>query len=144
MPLSTRDRLHIMELAARYSFAIDHRMGVEWAGCFTDDGVMISGNSNRVEGRAAFLEHMRKAREGGRQVRPGVVQRILDHLGRWAPEPAPSVARAHKRPTDQRTQSFPLLTTRSPTSHSAVGGQARPHLPSHCAIASRGSALAPS
>lgn len=81
MALSTQDKLEIMELAARYAFTIDRRMAEEWADCFTDDGLMISGNGNRVEGRAAFLEHMRKARESGKKVRHWGCNHIIEGDG---------------------------------------------------------------
>ena len=81
MALTTQDKLDIMELAARYAFTIDRRMAEEWADCFTDDGLMISGNGNRVEGRAAFLEHMRKARESGKKVRHWGCNHIIEGDG---------------------------------------------------------------
>lgn len=81
MALSTQDKLDIMELAARYAFTIDRRMAEEWADCFTEDGLMISGNGNRVEGRAAFIEHMRKARESGKKVRHWGCNHIVEGDG---------------------------------------------------------------
>jgi hypothetical protein len=84
VPLTTQDRLEIMELAARYAYTIDRRMGEEWADCFTEDGEMISGNGNRVAGRAAFIEHMRKARESGKQVRHWGCNHIIEGDGQTA------------------------------------------------------------
>ena len=81
MPLTTQDKLDIMELAARYSFTIDQRMAEEWADCFTEDGEMLSGNGRRVAGRAAFLEHMRKAKEAGKQVRHWGCNHIVEGDG---------------------------------------------------------------
>jgi len=81
MPLTTADRLEIMELAARYATALDARNGEEWADCFTDDGVMISGNGNRVEGRAGFLAHARKSKAAGRQVRHWGCNHIIEGDG---------------------------------------------------------------
>lgn len=81
MPLTAEDRLEIMELAARYSFALDRRLGEEWADCFTADGVMVSGNGNRVEGRAGFIEHARKSKAAGRQVRHWGCNHIIDGDG---------------------------------------------------------------
>ncbi len=51
---------------------------------------------------------------------PGVVRRILDHLGRWAPEPAERGPPVQPR-TGRRTRSSPSPITRSPISRSAVG-----------------------
>ena len=81
MPLSTQDKLEIIELAARYSMTIDQRMGEEWADCFAEDGLLISGNGNRVEGRAAFIEHMRKAKASGKQVRHWGCNHIVEGEG---------------------------------------------------------------
>lgn len=81
MALSTQDRLEILELASRYAHAIDRRAAEEWADCFTDDGVMMSGNGNRVEGRAAFIEHMRKAKASGKQVRHWGCNHIIEGEG---------------------------------------------------------------
>ena len=81
MPLSTQDKLEIIELAARYSMTIDQRMGEEWADCFAEDGLLISGNGNRGEGRAAFIEHMRKAKASGKQVRHWGCNHIVEGEG---------------------------------------------------------------
>lgn len=81
MPLTTQDKLDIMELAARYAFTIDQRMAEEWADCFTEDGEMLSGNGQRVAGRAAFLEHMRKSKAAGKQVRHWGCNHIVEGDG---------------------------------------------------------------
>ena len=40
MPLTTADRLEILELLGRYAHAIDSGDGEAYADCFTDDGVI--------------------------------------------------------------------------------------------------------
>ena len=56
MPLSTDDRLEILELAARYSHAVDHGDAEAYAGTFTDDGVFAAGGGEPVTGRAALAQ----------------------------------------------------------------------------------------
>jgi hypothetical protein len=50
---------------------------------------------------------------------PGVVRRILEHIGHWAPEPAERGPPA-QAPDWLRSAVIPLTATKSPTSRSAA------------------------
>ena len=58
MALSTADRLEILDLAARYNFAIDEADGERWAATFTPDGV-FDGGRGEVIGAAALATFVR-------------------------------------------------------------------------------------
>jgi ketosteroid isomerase-like protein len=56
VPLTTQDRLEILELAARYSHATDHGDAEALADTFTEDGVFeVAGMGEPRKGRAAHL-----------------------------------------------------------------------------------------
>lgn len=51
------DRVMIMDLLARYSWAIDYGIAEKWADVFTDDGVFgVAGTRIRVTGRQRLME----------------------------------------------------------------------------------------
>ena len=61
MKLSTEDRLEILDLYARYSWAFDERQAAEWASLFVEDGSFVIVGGPRVDGRAgleAFADKM--------------------------------------------------------------------------------------
>ncbi len=64
MALTTADRLAILDLAARYNFAIDEVDAEGWAATFTPDGVFdggrgeVAGTEALVAFVHAFQEHM--------------------------------------------------------------------------------------
>jgi hypothetical protein len=59
---------------------------------------------------------------------PAVVRRILEHLGRWVPEP-PREARPCRLPSGQPTPSFPSPITPFRTSHRTTRGARLAPLP---------------
>ena len=56
MPLTADDKLEIMEIAARACHATDSLMPEEWAGLFTEDGMVKVGDDLNLQGKAALLE----------------------------------------------------------------------------------------
>ena len=81
MPLSTADELEILELAARYNHAIDHREGEAWADVFTDDGQLITDGTVRAAGREGLLGHIRRAQASGQKVRHWICNPLIDGDG---------------------------------------------------------------
>jgi hypothetical protein len=70
MPLTTEDRLEILDLAARYSHATDRRDGEALADTFTDDGIFEGpGLPEPRQGRAAHIASTSAPRP------PGIVMR---------------------------------------------------------------------
>jgi hypothetical protein len=61
MPLTSDDRLEIIELAARYSHAIDHLDAEAYANVFTEDGELYAGQTLRAAGHAALKANIAKA-----------------------------------------------------------------------------------
>jgi len=57
------DKEEIRELISRYCLYVDAGRGEEWAGLFTEDGVLDSPVMGRFEGRAKLLEMMQKYAE---------------------------------------------------------------------------------
>jgi len=84
MPLTTDDKLEIMELTARYNFAIDNRLAEEWADVFTDDGALWSDGNLRAAGRADLEEYMRVSARGGQQIRHFTSNTIIEGQGKNA------------------------------------------------------------
>jgi uncharacterized protein (TIGR02246 family) len=69
MPLTDADRSEIVELVARYNWALDITRDPEAvADCFTDDGVFVSGNGSGGRTRAGLVEYFGG---GGERLRPG-------------------------------------------------------------------------
>ena len=81
MPLTAEDKLEIMELAARYNFAIDRRLAEEWADVFTEDGELWGGGKLRAAGRAGLEEHMRTAAKTGESIRHWTSNTVIDGEG---------------------------------------------------------------
>ena len=81
MPLTTDDKLEIMELTARYNFAIDNRLAEEWADVFTDDGALWSDGNLRAAGRADLEEYMRVSARSGQQIRHFTSNTIIEGEG---------------------------------------------------------------
>ena len=63
MALTTEDRLAILDLAARYNFAIDRGDAEAWASTFTPEGVFDSGRGP-VTGRADLEGFAREFSQG--------------------------------------------------------------------------------
>lgn len=84
MPLTALDRLEILELAARYNHAVDHRRAEEWADVFTEDGVLYAGDQVRAQGRAGFIALVERRIEEGRQVRHWISNAVIDGDGAQA------------------------------------------------------------
>ena len=62
--LTTEDRLDILDLLARYNYAIDDNDGDAWAACFTEDGVFTSPNGS-FTGREALSKFADESKRGG-------------------------------------------------------------------------------
>jgi uncharacterized protein (TIGR02246 family) len=86
MALTAADVLEIMELAARYNWAIDHRNAEEWADVFTEDGKFVAYGQTRCEGRAQMLAYIEKARAAGHKSRHWICNSIIEEGG--APDTA--------------------------------------------------------
>ena len=69
LELSATDEFEIIELVARYNFAIDHRRAEEWADVFSPDGELWADGKLRASGRPALVEHIRKAERTGHKIR---------------------------------------------------------------------------
>ena len=69
MPLTTDDKLEIMELVSRYNFAIDRREPEGWANVFTEDGALWSDGNLRAAGRKDLEEYMRLSARNGHPIR---------------------------------------------------------------------------
>ena len=54
------DRLMIMDLLARYVWAIDYGVAEEWAEVFTVDGVLLGGRHRYAGSRAGQADGVRK------------------------------------------------------------------------------------
>ena len=78
MPISPADELEIMELAARYNWAIDHRQAEEWADVFTEDGRFEAYGQTRAEGRAQLVAYIRKAAAAGHKSRHWISNAIIE------------------------------------------------------------------
>lgn len=68
MPLSTEDKVEILELAARYNHAIDSGDAKGWADTFTPDGVFDSAQAQPAgtEALCAFAEGFAQQLPGAR------------------------------------------------------------------------------
>ncbi|HEY1720370.1 MAG TPA: nuclear transport factor 2 family protein [Magnetospirillaceae bacterium] len=63
------DKIAITELVARYNHAIDHQDAVTWANLFTEDGILITNDQIRAQGRTALLAYAQSAPPEGRSRR---------------------------------------------------------------------------
>jgi uncharacterized protein (TIGR02246 family) len=81
MPLTAADRIEILELAARYNHAIDHREGEAWANVFTDDGQLITDGTVRAAGREGLLAHIARAQASGQKVRHWICNAVVEGGG---------------------------------------------------------------
>ena len=75
MKLSTDDRLEILDLYARYSWAFDERRAGEWAALFVEDGSFVIVSGPRADGRAeleAFATKMANRYPGIRHLVTGI------------------------------------------------------------------------
>ncbi len=69
MPLTEADHREIVELVARYNWALDvTRNPAAVADCFTEDGVFVSGNGTGGRTRDGLREYFGG---GGERLRPG-------------------------------------------------------------------------
>lgn len=59
--ISAEDRMDIMELYARYAWALDLADAPGIAGCFVEDGWLDHLWQGRVQGRAAIVENLSKS-----------------------------------------------------------------------------------
>ncbi len=84
MALSADDRLEILELAARYNFAIDHWLPEEFADTFTDDGIFRGGSAVRAQGRAGLIAYAQQRAAQGRPLRHFTSNAIIDGDGNEA------------------------------------------------------------
>ena len=55
LPVSVEDYVGISRLVNRYSDAVIHRNGSQWASCWADDAVWDLGGGRLVEGREAIV-----------------------------------------------------------------------------------------
>jgi hypothetical protein len=81
MAINTDDRLNILELVARYNWAIDHREAEAFADVFTADGELWADHALRAKGRAALIEHIRKAERTGHRIRHWPCNPVLEGTG---------------------------------------------------------------
>lgn len=81
MALSSQEKSDILELVARYNFAIDHRCAEDWADTFTDDGIFRIDKVVRAQGREALIAHVRKRMVEGALVRHWTNNAIIDGEG---------------------------------------------------------------
>ena len=76
MKLSTEDRLEILDLYSRYSWAFDERRAGEWASLFAEDGSFVIVGGPRVDGRAgleAFADKMSNRYPGIRHLASSIM-----------------------------------------------------------------------
>jgi hypothetical protein len=78
MPLTTEDKLEIMELTSRYNFAIDRRLAEEWAEVFTEDGQLFSNGELRAAGTADLQQYMRAAAKTPMKIRHWTANPIIE------------------------------------------------------------------
>lgn len=81
MALTSADKVEIIELAARYSHAIDHLEAEAYAGVFTEDGELYAEGKLRARGRAALMENIRKAAAAGLTRRHWNCNAVIDGDG---------------------------------------------------------------
>lgn len=81
MPLTTADKFEIVELAARYSYAIDHLDAEAYADVFTEDGELFGDGKSRGRGRAALAGNVRRAAAAGVKRRHWNCNPIIDGDG---------------------------------------------------------------
>ena len=81
MPLTAADRLEIMELVARYNWAIDHGNAEEWADVFTDDGKFVGYGELRAQGREALRAYIEKSKAAGHKKRHWTSGAIIEGDG---------------------------------------------------------------
>lgn len=84
MALSAAEELEIQELVARYNFAIDHRQAEEFADVFAPDGELWADGKLRAAGRAALVEHIRKAERTGHKIRHWPCNPVIEADGNAA------------------------------------------------------------
>lgn len=78
MPLNIQEKFDILELVARYNFAIDHRRAEDWADTFTDDGIFQIDKVVRAQGREALIALVHKRIAEGASVRHWTNNAIID------------------------------------------------------------------
>lgn len=81
MPLNVQEKYEILELVARYNFAIDHRRAEDWADTFTDDGVFRVAGVVRAQGREALVSLIQKRVGEGDSVRHWTSNAIIEGEG---------------------------------------------------------------
>ena len=84
MPLTTSDKVEIIELAARYSHAIDHLDANAYSEVFTEDGELYADGKLRATGHAALAENVRKAAAAGLKRRHWNCNPVIDGDGKTA------------------------------------------------------------
>lgn len=81
MPLTTEDRLEILDLAARYSHATDHSDGEALADTFTEDGIFEIAGGEPRQGRAAHIEAASTPRPAGLVMRHFISNPVIEGDG---------------------------------------------------------------
>ena len=81
VPLSAADEYEIIEVAARYNHAIDHRRAGEFADTFTADGELWADGQLRARGHVALAEHIRKAERTGQKIRHWPCNPVIEGEG---------------------------------------------------------------
>ena len=84
MPLTTEDKLEIMELTSRYNFSIDRREPEAWADTFTEDGELWAGGQMRATGRRDLEAYMRAADKQPMKIRHWTSNTIIEGDGNQA------------------------------------------------------------
>ena len=84
VPLTSADRIEIMELASRYNHAIDHRHAEDWADLFTDDGKFMAYGECRAQGRAQLVAYIHTAAAAGHKSRHWTSNAVIEGDGATA------------------------------------------------------------
>jgi hypothetical protein len=91
-PVPVEDYVGISRLVNRYSDAVIHRSGQQWASCWSEDAVWDLGGGRKVEGREAIVSLWYAAMKGMKAVIQQVhngdawldVESGIEATGRWA------------------------------------------------------------
>ena len=81
MPLSLEEKQAIVELTARYNFAIDHHRAEEWADTFTDNGELRVDGKSQAKDRAGLIAFVKKAEASGYKSRHWVCNTLIEGEG---------------------------------------------------------------
>ncbi len=78
------DKIAIVELVARYNHAIDHQDTATWVNLFTEDGLLLTDDKIRAQGRDALRAYAGSAPPEGRSRRHWTSNIVIDIDGETA------------------------------------------------------------